>query len=473
MAQDYIDRPMTAKAIAALRAQATPADEFDDRPRQQRVQEAPSSVLGTVADVGIGALKGAGRTAFGLGKMVRDYTPIGRISDAISPGAFDQVPPELEPSNTAQRVGFTAEQVGEFFTPAGIASKAKALKTAVDIGKSGLLTMAQSGSPTTAATSMGITAAVPGAGAAVRAGKALKEGAKKTVVQALAPTKEWAKVEAARIAPQMLERGIKGSREAMLSQAGGQTAALGQQIDDAVQAASAQGVTVAGQMVIGAIKQAKQSLTVPSSTGAQVPIEGTQAAVRTLNRLEEFVDSLGPDIPIERANQIKKAWQKIVSKAGFYGPKASSSATDNAKAWATREAEKAMRTQIAAESPQLAALNQEFAFWKGLKDVLTATEMRKQGHGAGLTATIGGIAGASTGYAQGDSPLGIVGQMLAGGIAGRQVIALMQSPQWRTMVSAPLKDKLADALLSGKAKMIEDVSRIVVTSLPARLRPQP
>lgn len=430
-----------------------------------------SSLLGMAGDFGIGVAKGAGSTAFGVGKMLHDYTPVGRLTDAAAPGVFDERPEMLEPTNTAQRVGKTVEQIGEFFVPVGMVGKAA---KAAELAKAGLLTLAQTDSPTTAGVATALTAALPKAGQlALRAGNALKEGAEKTVIQALGPTKEWAKSEAAKLAPEMLKRGVKGSRDAMLNQASGNVSSLGAQIDATVQAADAQGATVFGPMVVGAINRAKQSLTTPAASGTAVPIEGTQAAFKTLDRLEQFVASLGDDIPIAQANRIKQAWQKIVSKAGFYGPKATASATDNAKAWATREAEKAMRQQIANESPELAALNKEFAFWKGLKDVLTATELRKQGHGAGLTASIGGIAGAVSGVAQGDSPGGIVGQMLMGGIAGRQAIALMQSPQWRTMVAAPLKNKLADALLSGKTKNVQEAARIVVSSIPARLRPAP
>lgn len=468
MPQDYIDKPLTPKQLAALKS--APAEDYIDQPmtpaRAKTTGEAIGGVSGAVVDAGIGALKGVGNTAFGLGKLVRDYTPIGRISDAIMPGAFDQRPDEITPQNTAQRVGFTAEQVGEFFVPGGSASKL------AQVPKAAGITMAQTGAPMDAGVSGAITAVVPGAKTAQRVSKALRTSAEKTEAQALGATKEWAKSEASKLAPEMLARGVRGSREAMLEQAKAQSKVIGQAMDDVIADAAARGTIVDGNTARQSIQAARKALMVPTAigTGPAIAIEGSQAAIKKLDRLDKFVERLGPAIPIEQAQRVKVAWDKIVSKAGLYGPKATASATDNAEAWAIREAAGSFRKLIADASPDLATLNKEFAFWGGLRNVLKETQKRTQAQGGGLVSGITGAAGAASGFASGEGLSDSVEKALVGGVVGRQLTKTLQSPWFRTTVSAPMKNALADALASGSSAKVMSVLSKISASVPAQAR---
>jgi hypothetical protein len=476
-ADDFARRAMSLKVpdnvkadlwdMKASAAPKTPAVETPAAPaRPATTGEKIGGMTGTAVDVAIGAVKGLGNTAFGLGKLVRDYTPVGRISDAILPGAFDQRPEEITPANTAQRVGFTAEQVGEFFVPGGAATKA------VQVPKAAGITLAQTGSPVDAGVSGTLTAAVPGANTIAKVSKAVKAGAEKSSAQALGATKEWAKTEAAKLAPEMLKRGVKGSREAMLEQAKAQTKVITSAMDDVIADAAERGTIVDGRVARESIQAARKALTVPSNTGAgpAIPIEGTQAAIAKLDRLDKFVEKLGPAIPIEQAQRVKVAWDKIVSKAGLYGPKATSSATDNAEAWAIREAASSFRKLIAEASPDLATLNKEYAFWGGLKNVLKETQKRTQSQGGGLVSGITGSTGAAAGFASGDSMGDSLEKALIGGVAGRQVVKVIQSPWFRTSVSAPLKHALADALASGNTGRIMAALSKITASVPAQVR---
>lgn len=440
-------------------------------PKTTAPAPAPYGVKDVAKDVAIGAAKGVGNTVFGLGKMVRDYTPVGRLSDAILPNAFAQRPPEIVPSNKAQRVGFTGEQVGEFFAPTGAASQLG--KAVAELGKSGVLTQAQTGDPTSAGVSMALTAAVPGAGMLRKASGGMREAAEKAVAQALGATKEVHKATAAKLAPEMLRRGVGGSRPGMLAQAEEAISKLGSPMQAAERAAVAAKQTIPGDVIRGELQYAKEALMVPNAQGAMAVVPGSEAVIRRLDKMETFVKSLGPDIPFDKANQIKKAWDKIVSKGGLYGPKATATATDNAAAWATREGASAFRRLLNEASPDLAALNKEYSFWKGMKDVLKATESRTQAQSSGLVQSIGSVAGAASGFASGDSLGDSVEKALIGGVAGRQVIKLLQSPTWRTKVSGPLKYKLSEALASGKADTIQQTARHIIESLPSSLRPLP
>lgn len=418
----------------------------------------------TATDVAVGAVKGFGNTAYGLGKLLHDYTPIGRISDAIQPGAFEErnKPPELTPTNTPQKIGYYGEQIGEFFTPTGVTGK---LAKAAEVGKSGVLSLAQGASPTAAGISAGLTALMPGAGATARASDALEHSAQKTMAQALGATKEWAKVEAAKLAPQMLQRGIGGSRPAMLATAKEAAKRVGANLEQAYQAAAAAGQTVPTNIVQGNLQLAADALKVRVPSGALITVPGTERVVSKLTELADFVASLGPDIPVDQAAQIKRTWDHVVSKAGLFGPKATASATDSADAWAIREAAGSFRTLLNSD-PTIQALNKELSFWTGLKNVLKETEKRTQAQRGGLTDAIRGAGGAAAGAITG-GPLGAA----AGGFATQQLSKLMASPAWKSQVSAPMKHALADALASGSAgRIISAVSRITA-SLPAQWRP--
>src|SRR5204863_486191 len=75
-------------------------------------------------------------------------------------------------------------------------------------------------------------AATPALGAVVEAlPTKLKEQASKQVVQALGPTKERVKAIAENLAPNILQRGLRGSREALQDQAATTLSQVGDQLD--------------------------------------------------------------------------------------------------------------------------------------------------------------------------------------------------------------------------------------------------
>ncbi len=421
-----------------------------------------------LVDVGIGALKGVGNTAFGLGKLLRDYTPVGRISDAILPGAFDQKPPEIVPNNTAQRIGYTGEQVGEFLMPLSAMSKAGKVAQAV---RSGAQTMMQSGSPVDAGVSAALTAVIPGAATAKRAASALDASAQKSVTQALGATKEWSKAESAKLAPQMIERGVKGSRAAMLEQAKASASRVGKDLDAAYKAATEAGETVSGQIISGSLQLTSDALKVKNAAGKLLTIPGTERVVAKLGKLEDFVSQLGDDIPVDKAAHVKRVMDKIVNKAGLFGAKATASATDSADAWAYREAAGSFR-ELLNRNPTIAELNKELGFWTGLKNVLKETEKRTQPQRGSLMNAVRGTAGATSGAVVGGvvaGPMGAAAGAVIAPVVLERVSQVIASPQFKTQAAAPFKASLADALASGHTGKVLDVLRKLTASVPAQV----
>ena len=446
----------------------------------------------TARDVAVGAAKGAGNTAVGFGDLAYRYVPgVGRLSDAVqrpiasafqvmtgaSPEAraanaqmprvpaapqFAAARQDMTPTNTPQKVGFGAEQMAEFFAPTGALGK---MALPADVAKSGVLTLAQGGSPTAAGVSAGLTAALPmGAGLVNGASGALKKSAEKDMAQALGATKEWAKSDAAKLAPQMLARGVRGSRATMLARAQDEARSVGSALTDAYQTAAKEGATVPSDLIQGHIQAAARALKVTDATGAARVIPGTERVIAKMDDLAEFVGSLGPDIPVDKAAQIKRTWDQVVSKAGLYGPKATASATDSADAWAIREAAGSFRDLLNA-NPTIADLNQEAAFWTKLKNVLRETGKRTQSQRGSLTDAVRGTAGAVAGATMG-GPVGAG----VGTVAGQTLSKILASPAWKTTVTAPMKNALADALASGQADRIASAMGKIAAAMPTEVR---
>jgi hypothetical protein len=463
LAAQHGGTPVDYDAIAADVSKPPPSAPPKDTAKglgAQFIDQAKANVQ-QGADLAVGAAKGVGNTVFGLGKVVRDYTPVGRISDAILPGVFEERPDALRPSNTAQQVGYTAEQIGEFFIPGGAAGK---LGKAAEIAKSAALTGVQGGGAASMSASAALSA-IPGGGAA-KAAKGLRSSAIASETRALGPTKEWAKTEAAKLAPQMLERGVRGSRPAMLERAEAASKEAGQRLGAAYKAAAEAGQTINGQVIRGELQFAKDGLMVANAEGRMIPIAGAEGVLKKLDKLETFVAQLGDDIPVDKAHKVKTMWDRIVAKAGLYGPKAASNATDAESAWAIREGAGSFR-QLLADVPDVAALNKEFGFWKGLRDVLRETEKRTQGQmgGGGLPGAMASVAGAATGFASGGLMEAFVGQQ-----AAQRFVQVVRSPYWQSSVSAPLKDRMARALAAGDRGMATSTLDRIMAALPSQAR---
>lgn len=449
--------------------QAAPAAAQPAAPAPSMLSRAAS----TVADVGIGAAKGLGNTVVGLGQAVHQIPGVSRGVDALygSPGisqaSMQEADRVLTPTNTAQQVGYGAEQIGEFFVPGAAVAKAgkvaKLGRVAADTG----LALAQSGSPTQAGITGVLSAAIPGGSAAKAVGGVLETSARKSMAQALGATKEWAKTEAARLAPEMLKRGIGGSRAVMLDTAKETAKRVGTQLDDAYRLAAEAGETVPSTIVRENLALTANALKVQDAKGVMRVIPGSEGAIQKLDELGAFVASLGDDIPVDKAAHIKRVWDGIVAKGGLFGPKATASATDNATAWATREATGSFR-KILNTNPTIAALNAESQFWIGMKNVLKETQKRTQAQGGGLVAAGMGGSGAVVGALSGDSAGDRAQKALIGGVAGAALIKGMQSPWWRTKAAAPLKQGLADALSSGSAARVTSATNRILTALPAQ-----
>lgn len=433
--------------------------------------QAPPVESSLVGDVLGGLRSSAARTVFGGGDLLRQafntVLPASAQYERVIQRPAVQAGMTAPPS-TAGQVASLSGDVAQFFLPTNAPAR---LAKAAEIAKSGALTLAQTQSPLSAGVSAALTAAIPGGATLQRASGALRESAEKSMAQALGATKDAMKAEAARLAPQMLTRGVGGSRAAMLDRAKSLTATLGPQLDAAYAAATAAGETVPGQTVRATITSSADAFKVTNAAGHRVPIPGAEGLVQQLDNLSDFIGTLGDDIPVDRAAHLKRVWDGIVDKAGLFGRQATA-ANDRATAQTIKTASDSFR-QLLNTNPTIDALNKELSFWTGLKKVLKETQKRTQAQSGGLVSAGMGGAGAIAGGLSGDSPTGIMQNAVIGGLAGRQLVRVVQSPAFRTKVSAPLKDRLADALASGETGRVVTALGRITASLPGYLRPAP
>ena len=477
-----------------------------------RLIQAAETAGRAISDVAVGAAKGAGSTVLSLSQLINKGTEAIGLSKPVAPEVWDRARQDFTTAtNTAQSIGKGAEQVAEFFVPVGgAASKVgKAAETAllkntpvyVDMAVEGAKQLAkstpkmvqaaargvgegvkaagihsaQTGSTEGAGTVGAISAAMPVIGGAIsKVAPALQQSAEKKVAQALGATKERFKAIAAKRAPEILKRGLVGSRASLLADAKENAAIAGQAIDDVL---SAHGQTpLPTASITEALDQAKSgfmttrqlSLADAFKSGAlqtpgakvagsvvEVPVILDERAVQQLTKLQETVSQLGEEVPLDKLVALRRVWDDVVDRAGGYAHKAGGSnfgipLAESTEAWAKKQGATALRKLFAESVPDIKAVNQEFAFWADLRSVLKATQARTQAQGPGLNRMVSAAVGAGLGAGAGHGDLT---SAFIGGVVGPKVYQLITSARWR-LVDANLRHKLADALAGDSAAEI-------------------
>ena len=436
--------------------------------------------VGSGQDVLTGIGKSLAGTAIGLGELAGS-AGLNRLTGA-TPETFEAARQAFaEPVGTEQQIGKTAGEIGQFFVPASRAAKGatwaragmEALKdVAVGAGQTGSLV----GGVAAGAGSLAgpATAAVAG-----KVGSRLQETAKRGIVQALGPTKERFKAIAERIAPEVLRRGLRGSRAGLQTQAAGMARTAGRQIDELLTAKGDQVVPTAS--IVDALEAYKRGAVITRNMRASeipdlpaalqngrareigkglyevdVPID--RRTIRQVDSLQRTLAELGPEVETAKLVALRRMWEAVVDRAGGFAQKAGrtfgTSLVESSEAAVKREGVGAIRKILASEHPDLADLNREFSFWANLRDVTRATEARVKPQSKGLIRAIGMGSGIVAGAASGDDPIERLGQAVGGGILGSQLVRVVQSPRYR-LASAQLKNKLAEVLMSGKRSRIE------------------
>lgn len=210
------------------------------------------------------------------------------------------------------------------------------------------------------------------------------------------------------------------------------------------------------QRVVDRLEQYKSNASVNG-----VPVDA--AAVTHAGELQDLVRALGPDVSPQSLNRLRQIWDDKVAQGGGYAGK---TLAEGSMIDAQKEGADAIRGVFAEDHPDIAKLNAEFHFWRGVGDVASATEKRQTGQQGPLARIFAPIIGASgfgaAGLIHGGGVEGAIGAALGSAtmLAASEAI---RSPYFRTL-SAVQKAALADAISKMDVPTIKAISQEAATT---------
>ncbi|MCX6551172.1 MAG: hypothetical protein NTY02_09250 [Acidobacteria bacterium] len=463
------------------------------------------TTLQPVADVAVGVVKGFLNTAIGAGKFMHKMVPPVRYaSDAVqylttgevvpADVLFDQARADYAtPKNTAEKIGYSAEQLGEFFAlPVG--KGALAAKMLTQGATAAGLTHLQGGTPSMAALAGGVGMVAPVVGKGIEAvGPSVKASSERAATRFFAPrrgmnpTSGGMASEVEKHLPEILARGdetlggaLGTSREAALAKYEEAREAAGAAIDKFLQAHGSDKIPTApflseteklkNTMIQTREVPTAQVLANPSLSklvSARTPSAPGMVVLETVidpkrykqvEKLEALMTFHGDELTLEQARGLRQVWDRV----GY--PKTGSlpaSVKDVAEKWANRQLGNVLRKELAATHPDLHTINKEFSFWSGLEDVLDDTIQRTKGASHIIENTAAVASGAVT-AATGGMTAGAGVMALTKGLS-----ALVRSPRWSS-ATAQAKNALADAIASGQAERVNGAMANILKGTPQR-----
>jgi hypothetical protein len=258
------------------------------------------------------------------------------------------------------------------------------------------------------------------------------------------------KTEAARIAPELLERGVRGSLKKLLGMAGTQVDDLGKQIRVAYEAATGAGKKLDGGKLANALESLKTPFRAVGASGDDVALN--PQAIKAIEELQGVLRELGSSVSPSTIWKFRQSVDDVVAGSNGFTrelPRASVKTLQ-------KKVRHILQTELTRAVPRVERLNREFRLWKGLQDVANATIKRRTSQEGSLIPAILGAGGATVGAATG----GLVGAG-GGALLAAQVARAMRSPLWRTF-SATQKHSLA-GYLSGAEEVLTGPGRQLLT----------
>ena len=297
-------------------------------------------------------------------------------------------------------------------------------------------------------------------GAAVKAGvpEALQASAEAQYGRVLNATTKGNKARAARIIPELIDRGVKATSLKSL----GDTAAdnmeqAGKTLDQTYSSLPPDaGIPVQG--LVDRMKAAaiEDSTVLDKNGKPTAPSPAHEKAAEHVDQIAERLDNFAvPDpttgelkIPIEKARQLRQLFDDVSRQAGrFEG----GNINDQSIAAAHGIAGDAIRQEIGQQFPEVAGDNAEFQLWSDANRVIGDTLQRRVGQTKGLGRKIARVVGTGAGavVGSGAGPFGTAAGSVVGGMALDAIENVINGTGLNTL-SAQLKSKLAEAIAGGK-----------------------
>jgi hypothetical protein len=223
----------------------------------------------------------------------------------------------------------------------------------------------------------------------------------------LAPGNVKFKGKAQAVAPEVLKRGMKGGRDELAQAADEGMETAGQSIDDAIAAGGGPQSGVVVDPIIRQLQNRVDDLTVngrpiPGAEGRVAGLQGRIDYLQRVSRQRRGMARAGQPVTNPRAvsfdelRRIRDEQYRLADEVKAYQRMGNHAMSD--EGFAARETGSAIRGELANLSPELAAANADYAFFKTLGDVLDPAQGRPKvsAPAAGITggaATSGAVAG--------------------------------------------------------------------------------
>lgn len=305
-----------------------------------------------------------------------------------------------------------------------------------------------------------------------------RQAAQQVSQRVLAPGNVAFKGKAEAIAPEMLRRGMKGSREELAQAADEGMAAAGQQIDDAITAGGGPQSGVVIDPIVAQLQQRMDKLMVNGEPikGAEGRVAGLRARIDQIQRTAKVQPQPPGLVPRGRVTpaplralsfddlkRIRDEQYRIADEARAYRRMGNPALSD--EGFAAAETGSAIRQEFGRLSPDLASANADYSFFKTLGDVLDPAQGRPR-----VTAPSQGITGgaATTGA--------VVGNMISPraafvlSVVRPWIQKVRSEPAWQ-LADAHTKMRLAEAIRAGDVpaaqKLMVRISGAAVATTPS------
>ena len=348
-------------------------------------------------NIPLGAAKGAASTANNAGRAGQFLINKATGSNI---GVFPKNPELLKPADN-EKLGYGAEQMGEFLAPGALASKlGKAVSVAedapllmrslsalakggIEAGSAGGVEALHGGNAGDIAKTAGLAGGITTAGEMLPfAANAIKSHAEDLYAKALSPTKQTTKfLTQNKVVPGLLQRGEYGSLKGLSNKAEDATADIGDQMNTLMSARGSQ--TMSTKPILDSLEKAKQSYIVngvPLNPDAIKPIEDLQSRISDMGNSSQ---TLGPGNQVS-FNSLRNAKQILDNPVAAKGGYAGVSVGDKYVLSAQKTAANSIRAELAKADPDMAKLNAEYSFWSNVGDVVDSTILRRTGQQGGL-----------------------------------------------------------------------------------------
>lgn len=272
-----------------------------------------------------------------------------------------------------------------------------------------------------------------------RVSSKLRSGAIDNYMRALAPTKEKTKTLAKKVAPEMIDRGIKfKTGEELAERASMEVEQAGKALSDFWEKIP-ENTKIKMSPVLSKLDELAKKYIVDDEV---IKPE----AVDAINKMRTTLSKLGEDVSAGSARKLRQ----ILDEAKDF----TKTNIDAVREKAERQAANVLREELAKDLPDLKKLNAEFNFWSDVKLIAEETSRRKAGQTKGLYRALAGLTGfgiGARGEGEGLSERVVEGFVFAA--IGAKGVEFLKSPQYLT-VSAKLRTQLADALARGELEKI-------------------